>query len=221
MRVIILLCFFTIFSFAKKDFYYSFINSANEQISQEQKQAIADGFDIINNARKLAREGKIDEAYTQIEAFKNKNKIKLLESDIYILYAELSLKKKSRRFITSATQELEAAINSSKIREDQLAKAYMLLVDLKLRLNKTTEAKYFADIIINNFNDSVTKAYGKIHLAKVYKYQFKYDRAERILYEVLTKTTNMLVATIVADELFDVYISDNKYDRAYELIKKF
>ncbi|RXJ95584.1 hypothetical protein CRV00_03840 [Malaciobacter molluscorum] len=220
MRVIILLCFFTIFSFAKKDFYYSFINSANEQISQEQKQAIADGFDIINNARKLAREGKIDEAYTQIEAFKNKNKIKLLESDIYILYAELSLKKKSRRFITSATQELEAAINSSKIREDQLAKAYMLLVDLKLRLNKTTEAKYFADIIINNFNDSVTKAYGKIHLAKVYKYQFKYDRAERILYEVLTKTTNMLVATIVADELFDVYISDNKYDRAYELIKK-
>ncbi|RXJ87935.1 lipopolysaccharide assembly protein LapB [Arcobacter sp. CECT 8985] len=220
MKVIVLLCFFTIFSFAKKDFYYSFINSANEQISQEKKQEITNGFEIINNVKKLAREGKIDEAYKEITDFKNKNKVKLLESDIYILYAELSLKRKSKRSILEATKELEDAINSSKIREDQLAKAYMFLVDLKLRSNKINEAKYFADIIINNFNDKVTKAYGKIHLAKVYKYEYKYAKAERILYEVLTKTTDILVATIVANELFDVYISDNKYDRAYELIKK-
>jgi len=220
LKNIIILFLLVSFSFAKKDFYYSFINSANEQISQERKQAIADGFDIIENVRMLAKKGKVDEAYDQINDFKNKNKIKLLETDIYVLYAELSLKKKTKRFILDAVKELETAINSSKIREDQLAKAYMLLVDLKLYSNKTSEAEYFANIIINSFNDNVTKAYGKIHLAKVYKFQYKYDKAARILYEVLTKTTDILVATIVADELFDVYIADNKYDEAYELISK-
>ncbi len=220
MKNLLVLMLLFSFSYAKKDFYYSFINSSNEQISQERKQAITDGFDIIENAKRLAKEGKVDEAYTQINDFKNKNKIKLLESDIYILYSELSLRKKSKKYILDAAKELENAINSSKIREDQLPKAYMLLVDLKLQSNKTTEAQYFAEIIINNFNDEVTKAYGKIHLAKVYKYQYKYDKAIRILYEVLTKTTDILVATIVADELFDVYIADNKYDEAYDLISK-
>ncbi len=220
MKNLLILILLFSFSYGKKDFYYSFINSSNEQISQERKQAITDGFDIIENAKRLAKEGKVDEAYTQINDFKNKNKIKLLESDIYVLYSELSLRKKSKKYILDAAKELESAINSSKIREDQLPKAYMLLVDLKLQSNKTTEAQYFAEIIINNFNDEVTKAYGKIHLAKVYKYQYKYDKAIRILYEVLTKTTDILVATIVADELFDVYIADNKYDEAYDLISK-
>lgn len=220
MKSIIILFLLISFSFAKKDFYYSFINSANEQISQERKQAITNGFDIIENVKMLAKKGKVDDAYQQIKDFKNKNKIKILESDIYILYAELSIKKKSKRFILDAVNELETAINSSKIREDQLAKAYMLLVDLKLYSNKVSEAKYFADIIVNSFNDNLTKAYGKIQLAKVYRFQYKYEKAERILYEVLTKTTDILVATIVADELFDVYILDNKYDEAYELITK-
>ncbi len=220
MKILLVVILSFSFIYAKKDFYFSFINSSNTQISQEKKQAITSGFDIIENVKKLSKEGKVDEAYTQINDFKSKNKIKLLESDIYVLYSELSLKKKSKKYILAATKELENAINSSKIREDQLAKAYMLLVDLKLQSNKTKEAQYFAETIINSFNDEVIKAYGKIHLAKVYKYQYKYDRAIRILYEVLTKTTDMLVATIVANELFDVYIANNKYDEAYDLISK-
>lgn len=208
------------FAFAKKDFYYGFINSSNEQISQEQKQAISDGFDIIEQARNLSKQGKIDQAYTQIKNFKEKNKIRLLESDINILYAELSLKKNTKRHIIDASKELEEAINSSKIREDMLSQAYMILVDLKLKSNRVKEAKYFANIIINNFNDDVINAYGKISLAKVFKYQGKLDVATRILYEVLTKTKDMLVATIVADELFDVYVSNNQYEKAYELVSK-
>ncbi len=69
MKNIIILFLLVSFSFAKKDFYYSFINSANEQISQERKQAIADGFDIIENVRMLAKKGKVDEAYDQINEF--------------------------------------------------------------------------------------------------------------------------------------------------------
>lgn len=59
---------------AKKDFYYSFIDSSGAQISEERKQSITDGFDILQNARLLARDDKIDDAYSQIKDFKEKIK---------------------------------------------------------------------------------------------------------------------------------------------------
>jgi tetratricopeptide (TPR) repeat protein len=204
--------------YAKKDFYYSFIDSSGEQISEERKQSITDGFDIIQNARLLARDDKIDEAYSQIKDFKEKNKVKVLTSDIMILYAELALKKQSKRLILEASTELESAINSSLINQNDLSKAYMLLVELKLEVNKMDDAKYFAQVIIDNFDDELTKTYGKISLAKVYKYQKDYTKAIKYLYEILTVTNNKEVATLVADELFDVYILDEKFDKANELI---
>ncbi len=220
MRLVFIYLFIITFSYAKKDFYYGFIDSQGNQISQKRILEVRDGFEIMNHARQLAKEGRIDEAYSQIDSFKKQNKIKILESDLIILYAELVLKKKSKRLILSVTKELEEAINDSKIHEADLAKAYMVLIELKLNTNKTNDAKYFANIIINNFDNKVTKAYGNIYLAKVYKYQKDYRKATSILYKVLTETTDVLVATLVADELFDVYILDGKKDKASELISK-
>ena len=171
MRLLITLFLLVNILYAKKDFYYGFIDSSGSQISEQRKQAISDGFDILQNARNLARDDKIDEAYTQVKDFKEKNKVKVLASDTMILYAELSLKKQSKRLILDASKELENAINSSLINQDDLSKAYMILVELKLEINKMDEAKYFAQIIIDNFDDEVTKTYGKIALSKVYKYQ--------------------------------------------------
>ena len=37
-----------------------------------------------------------------------------------------------------------------------------LLVELKLEINKIEDAKYFAQVIIDNFDDELTKTYGKI-----------------------------------------------------------
>ena len=152
---------------AKKDFYYGFIDSSGVQISEQKKQSINDGFDILQNARLLAKDGKIDEAYTQVKDFKEKNKLNILTSDSIILYSELALKKQSKRLILDASTDLEMAINSSKINQYDLAKAYMILVELKLEINKIEDAKYFAQIIIDNFDDELTKTYGKISLAKV------------------------------------------------------
>lgn len=208
------------FSFAKKDFYYGFVDSSGEQISQKSIQEIEDGFATIKNARQLSKEGRVEEAYTQVSALKQLNKIPILYSDIIILYSELAIKKKSKRIILDASKELEQAINDSKIHEADLARAYMILVELKLNTNKVEDAKYFANNIVNNFDNEVINAYGKIYLAKVYKYQNNYDAAIKILYEVLTKTTDLLVATLVADELFDVYVLNNQKEKAYELISK-
>lgn len=204
--------------YAKKDFYYGFIDSSGVQISEQRKQSITDGFDILQNARTLAKDGKIDDAYAQVKDFKDKNKVNILTSDTILLYADLALKKQTKRLILEASNELETAINSSKINQYDLAKAYMLLVELKLEINKIEDAKYFAQIIIDNFDDELTKTYGKISLAKVYKYQKDYARAIKYLYEILTVTKDKMVATVVADELFDVYILDEKYDKANELI---
>lgn len=220
MRLLFIVLFFISIVYAKKDFYYGFINSSGNQISQKRTQDIADGFEIIKNIRALAKDGNIDEAYAQIKTFKEQNKIKILNSDIIILYSELALKKTSKRFILQASKDLEKAINNSKIHENDLARAYMVLVELKLNTNKTKDARYFANIIINNFDNKVIKAYGQIYLAKVYRHQRDYRKATKVLYEILTKTTDVLVATLVADELFDVYMLDKKRDKAYELISK-
>lgn len=220
MKFLLIFIFLFTSLYAKKDFYYGFINSSGEQISERRKQAISDGFEIISHARKLAKEGKIDEAFTQIEALKRQNTIKILDSDLIIVYSELALKKKSKRLVLEASKELEKAINDSKIHEDDLAKAYMVLIELKLDVNKSNDAIYFANIIVNNFDNPIIKAYGKIYLAKIYKHQRDYGKAINILYKILTETTDVLVATLVADELFDVYILDDKREEAYDLISK-
>ncbi len=220
MRLLVILFLFISLLEAKKDFYYGFINSSGDQISEKRRQAISDGFEVVNHVRKIAKEGKIDEAYTQVEAFKSQNKIRILNSDLIILHAELSLKKKSKRLILQASKELEKAINDSTIHEEDLSRAYMVLIELKLNTNKVTDAKYFANIIINNFDNKIINAYGKIYLAKIYKHQRDYRKAETVLYKILTETTDVLVATLVADELFDVYILDQQRDKAYNLISK-
>jgi tetratricopeptide (TPR) repeat protein len=217
-----LLIFFLLFTFsnAKVDFYYSFINPSGEQISEKRKNDIKDGFELLSQIKSLAKNGKVDEAFAQIENFKLTNKIKILDSDILLTYAEVALKEGSKRIISEASNELELAINTSLINEDDLAKAYMLMVDLKLETNRVKEAKYFAEIIINNFSDKITNAYGKIYLAKVYKHTKSYSRAIKTLYSILVNTTDVVVATIVADELFDIYIADGQKEKAYELISK-
>lgn len=218
MKILITLFLLINILYAKKDFYYGFIDSSGSQISEQRKQAISDGFDILQNARNLARDDKIDEAFSQVLSFKQKNKVKVLVSDTMILYAELALKKQSKRLILDASKDLETAINSSAINQDELSKAYMILVELKLEINKMDDAKYFAQIIIDNFDNEVTKTYGKIALSKVFKYQKDYSKAITYLYEILTVTKDKEVATLVADELFDIYILDNQLDKANDLI---
>ncbi len=208
------------FSWAKKDFYYSFIGSSGQQISQQRKHEIRDGFEVIEHVRELSRDGRIDEAYRQIKDFKEKNRVDVLASDIMIAYGEMSIKKGTKRLIIKAASELEQAINSSIIHEADLPQAYMLLVELKLASNKVKDAKYFAKTVVENFNDKITNAYGKIFLAKVYRHTREYKKATKILYEILTKTIDIEVATIVADELFDVYIANEQQDKAYDLISK-
>jgi tetratricopeptide (TPR) repeat protein len=205
---------------AKSDFYYSFINPSGVQISEKRKNDINDGFEFLEQIKKMARDGKVDEAYAQIKTFKELNKINILESDILLTYSEIALKKATKRIVSEASNELELAINTGVIHEEDLAKAYMLMVDFKLDTNRVKDAKYFAEIIINNFSDKITNAYGKIYLAKVYKYTKSYSNAIKTLYNILVDTTDVLVATIVADELFDVYILDNQKEKAYELISK-
>ena len=220
MRLLIILLFVFSFAYSKKDFSYGFITSSGKQISQRDLHEIQEGFDIIEHVKLLAKDGRVDDAYDQIRAFKVQNKLKVLQSDIMLAYAEIALKKKSRRFAGIAATELEEAINTGVIQDGDLAKAYMLMVELKIRTNKVKDAKYFAQTIVQNYLDPITAAYGRIYLSKVYKHTKEYSKAIKILYRVLTQTTDLEIATIVADELFDVYILNGEQDKAYGLISK-
>lgn len=218
--LVFLFIFFNGQLFAKKDYYYGFIDTNTDQISEIRKQKIVDGFEFLNSIKKLALDGKIEDAFEQIKSFKVKNDLRVLESDISILYSELALKMASKRIYTEAANTLELDIRQSKINEYDIAKAYSLLVELKLNTNKIDDAKYYANTLINNFDDEVSQTYGRINLAKIFKHQKLYDRAIVTLYKVLTETKDKFVATIVADELFEVYLLNDERDKAKELIKQ-
>ena len=220
MKLLLIFIFLFSVCYGKKDFYYGFIDSNGNQISHKLKQNIIDGYVVLENVREFIKDGNINSAYTIMKAFKEQNKLKILESEIILLYSELLLKKKSKRFILEGSKLLENAINGSLIHEEDLPKAYMILVDLKLQANKVEDAKFFARNIINNFNDPITKAYGKILLAKIYSQTREYNKAIKTLYDILIKTDNILIATVVADELFDAYVKNNNKEKAYELINK-
>jgi tetratricopeptide (TPR) repeat protein len=219
-KSILLIVLFSQILFSKQDFYYSYINSSGTQISEQTKQKIKDAYDLIDNIHQLAREGNIEEALGLAQDLKASNKLEILDSDIILTYSELLLKKGTKRHIIEAANLLEKSINNSKIHEEGLPKAYMLLVDLKLNTNRAKEATYFAKTIINTFDDPITKTYGKIYLAKVYTHRRSYNSAIKILYEILTKTIDVKIATIVADKLFDIYLLDGKREKAQELISK-
>jgi len=219
-KIVLVLLLLVSFLVAKQDFYYSFIDSNSQQISQEDKDTIIDGFTILENIKILSKDGKLDEAYERLKSFKKRTDIELLRSDIILLESELLLKKVQKRFILEGEQLLETSINRSYINEDDLPKGYMILIELKLGLNKVDEAKYFIDTLSNNFNTDIVKAYGKIYLAKLHVHKSDYKRAINTLYEILIKTTNIDVATVVADELFDVYLLDNQRDEAHKLAEQ-
>jgi len=220
IKTFLAIILFTQILFSKQDFYYSYINANGAQISEQTKQKIKDAYDLIDNIHQLAREGNIEEALELAQDLKASNKLEILDSDIILTYSELLLKKGSKRHIIEAANLLEKSINNSKIQEEGLPKAYMLLVDLKLNTNRSKEATYFAKTIINTFDDPITKTYGKIYLAKVYTHRRQYNSAIKILYEILTKTTEVKIATIVADKLFEIYLLDGKREKAQELIQK-
>ena len=77
-----------------KDFYYSFIDSDKSQISEFNKKKILAGNYQLETIKRLVREGQLDDAYKNIIKFREKNKIKLLNSISILLYADILHKKR-------------------------------------------------------------------------------------------------------------------------------
>ncbi len=215
----LILCIFilTVAVFAKDDFYYGFIDSNSQQISEDEKNAIQRGYDSLENIRNLANEGGVVEAIGKLDAFKQTNNLEILRSDMILLEGELLLKTRNNIDYAKGEKLLEEAISRSYIDEDNLAQGYMLLIELKLGLNKTDDAKYYIDTIKNSFDSELTQAYAGIYLAKYYVHKKDYTKAITTLYTILARTKNLEVATLVADELFDIYILNNQRDAAKKL----
>lgn len=206
--------------YGKKDFYYSFIDDKKNQIEQSKKNKIIMGNQKLQAISNLVKEGKIDEALEAIVPFREANKIEVLKSTLEILYAEILYKTGTKKNITEGAKVLEDAINSSLIYENDLLPATVLLVKLFVKINKIKEAKFYAESIKNIFKDPLSLAYGKIAEAHIDIQGKKYKKAIKILYNILLETNNLKVATVVADELYDVYVLDGQKEKAYDLASK-
>jgi len=206
--------------YGKKDFYYSFIDSKKSQIEQSQKNKIIFGNDKLKAIDKLVKDGKIDEALEAMVVFRQTNKINILKSTVELLYSEILYKTGTKKNITEGAKVLEQAINTSLINEGDLLEANVLLVKLLVQINKVKEAKYYAESIKNIFKDPLSLAYGKISEAYIDTQAKKYSKAINTLYNILLQTDNLKVATVVADELYDVYILSGQKEKAYDLASK-
>lgn len=220
MKALISLLFLFSIVFAKQDFFYGFMDNSGKQIDLKTKKQIKNGFSALDNIRRIMNDGEVQDALNLILEFEKSNKQPLLKSDAILLKSEILLRLESKRYILDGEKLLENAINSAQIKEENLVDAYILLTKLKVHANKANEAKYFATAIIENFDDPLKQAYGKIAMSEISIYQKDYGKATKMLYEVLSKTNDITIATIVADKLFDVYLADNQPEKAYELIQK-
>jgi|GEM_PF-636336 len=207
-------------SYGKKDFYYSFVGDDLDQISQKQKEKIMDGNNRLKTIRRYVNEGQLGLALKQIELFEKSNKTKILESNIILLHSEILYKLQTKSRALEADQIMEKAINSSKISQEDLLDAYRLLVLIKIRINKIQDAEYYAKAIEHNFDDPLSKVYGKVALAQIDVERRDYRKAIKKLRKELIETTSLDVATIIADELYDAYILNNDDEKAYALAEK-
>ena len=220
MNILISLFLVLTISFAKKDFYYSFIDEDKNQMEQYKKDKISGGNDKLSYIKRLVREGQLNEAYKSIVKFKEENSIKVLKSTVEILYAEILYKRGSKKFAIKGAALLENAINNGTIIESDLLEALRLLVKLEIKINKIKEAKFYANSIVESFDDPLSQAYGKIAEAQISTHRRKYKNSIRILYKILVKTKDIEVATVVADELYDVYVLNGEDEKAHNLATK-
>ncbi len=219
-KVLVLVLFILTNTYAKKDFYYSFVNPDLTQISQDEKQKIINGNNRLTTIRRYVKDGQLEVALKEIEMFKNSNNAEVLVSDILLLNSDILYKFETKNKAEEAISILEKAVNESKINQNNLLDAYRLLVLLKIRINKAKEAEYYAKAIEHSFDDPISKIYGKISMAQIHIKRREYRQAIKILRKELINTTNLEIATIIADELYDAHILNKENDKAYELVEK-
>ena len=220
MKKIFILLLSISFLYAKEDFYYSFITPDLTQISESKKREILNANGALEDIKRLVKEGQMNLAYKQILAFRNSNKVELLDSEAILLHSEILYRMEAKVKAVEAVDLLEKAIHDSRITKDDLLEAYKLLVLLKIRVNKANEAQYYANAILHSFDDPTSKVYGKIAQAQIHVKRRDYRKAIKLLKKELIETHNLEVATIVADELYDAYILNDENEKAYELVDK-
>ena len=220
MKHLLILLFIITSVYAKKDFYYSYINNNEDQFAQSKKDKIKNENSKIIYISNLLRNNEVDVAYKQILLLRDKNKIKVLRSSIELLYAKTLYSKSEKKYSVKANKVLQEAINEGVIDQNDLLEALILMVDINLKINKVNVSKLYAKSIAQTFKDPLSLAYGQISLAKINIKKRRYKRAIKTLYKILIKTNNITIATIVSDELYDAYILNKQDEKAYALTVK-
>jgi len=220
VKLLLILVFSFTIIYAKKDFYYSYIDNNKEQFPQSKKDKIKDENSKIIYINKLLKDNQVAQAYKEITQLRQRNKQKVLRSSIELLYARILYHKRAQKYSITASKNLIKAINEGVINQNDLLEALILVVDINIKLNKIELARQYTNNIKETFKDPLAQAYSKIELAKINIKQRRYKRAIKTLYEILIKTNNLHIATIVSDELYDAYILNKQNKKAYDLTVK-
>ena len=220
MRSFIFLIFIIVSLHAKKDFYYGFIDQNQNQIDLNKKDQIVMANNKLKQITSLVKDGRIADAYEKIMKFRLENKIDVLNSSSTLIYADILYKMEKKKYAVEGAKVLEQSLNDGTIIESDLLSSLILLVKLEIKVNKIKEAKFYANSILEIYEDPLSRAYGKMALASIDTHRRRYKKSIKALYEILVQTNSMEVATVVADDLYDVYVLNGEDQKAYELASK-
>jgi predicted negative regulator of RcsB-dependent stress response len=219
-RIFLIVVFFSLLC-AKESYHFGLINDEGTQIRDKQKEDIINTELSLKKINLLLKDGHITDAHKMMLKFKQKKYPAMFRSYATLLECEILLNRPGKRFAYQAGDILEDAIKKSLINENDLPNAYLLLVNIKLSLNKTKEANYFAAKLMQTYeNHPRLFAYGEIARARILMHQSKYKASERVLSRILTKTKDKFVAIKASNLLFSVYILQKQDDKAYNLIQQ-
>jgi hypothetical protein len=219
--LVFLLLFINSSIYAKNNYHYGLIDDDGAQIKDEKKEAMINTDLSLKKINLLLKDGHIKDAHKLLLKLKATNYPKMFASRLTLLECEILLNRPGKRYAYEAGDKLEDALKKSIINENDLANAYLLLVNIKLSLNKTTEANYFAKKLMSTYEEHPRLfAYGEIARARILMHQSKYKSAERVLSKMLSKTTDKFVAIKASNLLFSVYTLQKKDKKAYKLIER-
>jgi len=205
--------------YAKKDFYYNYVDNHNEQVSNQLSREAKAGALLLDEVQKDLDNNKLLDARAKIIDFKSNNKIKVLKPRGEYLYALVALRQQDPFAVGESIENLNSLISHSLIKNKELLKVMYVLSQLNMFANNEKQATYWAKNIFKTFDSKQAHILGYESISKIYYKQQEHKHAISVLKKAITKLKDEPNSAILFSELYSHLVAIGKYDKATKIAK--
>jgi predicted negative regulator of RcsB-dependent stress response len=219
IKIIILSLFIKLCLFSSDEYFYDYVDNTGSQLSIGEKRQFFQDYDKLNIISELISLGNYKEALKKARELRQDTSNVLIMSKAILLEHKAVYKNHSLKDMIKNIKNLKKDIDAANIAEPDLHEAYLLYIDYMITLKKLKKAKEYAKKIIETYSFSLYQEFGFIYLAKIHIEEGHINQAQHILNKVLRNTNNVKIASIAASIQFDIFIKQNKHEKAKNMIK--